>query len=263
MRKKILVVDDDRSLLTFLSFSLEECGHEILTAEDGISALNILTTFEPDVILVDLILPNIDGENLCRVIRTMNHLSEAYLVVMSSAIDELNIDFSAIGADACIAKGSLPEMAKHVLEAISEADLPRDTTEIVIRGNEHRSPRRTTRELIHQQRHLESILEAIDIGILEVFLGRRRYANKDIATLIGRPKAEILNAYPPDLFIGDTCDHIENLLNAETGSIPGRLHAHPLEHGRRRFTITCRRLDSEASSLLIFRDITAETSNPP
>ncbi len=177
MRKKILVVDDDRSLLTFLSFTLEECGHEILTAEDGISALNILTTFEPDVIFVDLILPNIDGENLCRVIRTMNHLCEAYLVVMSSAINELNIDFAAIGADACIAKSSLPEMADHVLEAVSEADRPRDTGEIIIRGGEHLSPRRTTRELINQKRHLEAILESIEIGILEVFLGRVIYAN--------------------------------------------------------------------------------------
>lgn len=258
MRKKILVVDDDRSLLTFLSFRLEECGHELLTAEDGISALNILTTFDPDVILVDLILPKIDGENLCRVIRTMNHLSEAYIVVMSSAINELNIDFSAIGANACIAKGNLPEMAQHVLDAISEADRPRDTGEIVIRGNGHLSPRRTTRELVNQKRHLEAILETIEVGVLEVFLGRVIFLNRGAATIIGLPKSKILNTFPPDLFEGDTGRQVENLLNAETGSIPGRLHPHPLEHGRRRITLTCSRMESEASILLILRDVSSE-----
>ena len=108
MKKKILLVDDDRVLLKYLTNVLEREGHQIETVEDGISALNRLTVSAPDVILLDLILPKIDGDKLCRVIRKMDHLKASYLVVISAAVAELEIDLddfvfvSGIGCSAWI-----------------------------------------------------------------------------------------------------------------------------------------------------------------
>lgn len=55
--KKILVVDNDRLMLEFMNEILSEEGHQVVTAEDGLSALDILETHTPDVIFVDLIMP--------------------------------------------------------------------------------------------------------------------------------------------------------------------------------------------------------------
>ena len=66
MKKKILVVDDDRVMLKFVTKFLTREGHEVMTAEDGFAALNLLAGFRPDIIFFDLIMPKIDGGKLIR-----------------------------------------------------------------------------------------------------------------------------------------------------------------------------------------------------
>lgn len=68
MKKKILVVDNHPLMLNFMSRLLEKEGHQVLTAEDGLSALEVLKIFTPDVIFIDLIMPHIGGEKLCQII---------------------------------------------------------------------------------------------------------------------------------------------------------------------------------------------------
>ena len=107
MQKKILVVDDNRVLLKFLTNLLEKQGHEVRTAEDGFSALSILAEFIPEILFVDLIMPKIAGDKLCQLARKMEGMADCYIVVVSAAVAELDIDYAAIGADTCIAKGPL------------------------------------------------------------------------------------------------------------------------------------------------------------
>ena len=63
--KKILVVDNHPMMLKFMTNLLKERGHRVLTAGDGLSALSILKKHVPDIIFVDLVMPNISGEKLC------------------------------------------------------------------------------------------------------------------------------------------------------------------------------------------------------
>ena len=121
MKKKILVVDDNRMILKFLSNLLDGEGHEVKTCEDGLSALSLLTTFEPDIVFVDLIIPKIGGDKLCQIIRTMEHMKNCYLVIISAAVAEMDLDFRKIGVNACIAKGPFGQMGKHVLAAIKDS----------------------------------------------------------------------------------------------------------------------------------------------
>ena len=82
--KKILAVDNDRIMRRFMTKLLEKEGHQVVTAEDGLNALDILKTYTPDVMFVDLVMPNIDGEMLCRIIRDMQKFNDTYLVILSS-----------------------------------------------------------------------------------------------------------------------------------------------------------------------------------
>ena len=59
-----------------------------MTAEDGLSALEILKTYTPDVIFVDLVMPNIDGKRLCKIIRGKKELKDVYLIILSAVAAE-------------------------------------------------------------------------------------------------------------------------------------------------------------------------------
>ena len=114
MKKKILVVDDDRVILKFVTKLLEREGHEVMTAEDGFAALNLLSTYTPDIMFFDLIMPKIDGSKLIQIVRSMPRLKDCYLVIISAAVAEIDFDFEETGADSYIAKGPFSSMAECV-----------------------------------------------------------------------------------------------------------------------------------------------------
>ena len=64
---KILVVDNDQTILEFMHDLLSKEGHEVVTAKDGLSALDVLEAHTPDVVFFDLVMPNIDGKKLCKI----------------------------------------------------------------------------------------------------------------------------------------------------------------------------------------------------
>ncbi len=67
--KKILIVDDERPIVDILKFNLEKEGFSTIAAYDGEEAINIALTVKPDLILLDLMLPKVDGLNVCKELR--------------------------------------------------------------------------------------------------------------------------------------------------------------------------------------------------
>ena len=63
---RILVVDNDEGMRMFMQVHLEEKKHQVCLAKDGLDALRVLKDFLPDVMFIDLIMPNIDGKKLCQ-----------------------------------------------------------------------------------------------------------------------------------------------------------------------------------------------------
>jgi two-component system alkaline phosphatase synthesis response regulator PhoP len=66
MKKKVLVVDDEQSIVTLLKYNLQQAGYDVITAMDGEEGLNLAVTSNPDVILLDLMLPKMDGMDVCK-----------------------------------------------------------------------------------------------------------------------------------------------------------------------------------------------------
>jgi signal transduction histidine kinase/DNA-binding LytR/AlgR family response regulator len=258
MKKKILLVDDDRVLLKYLTNVLEREGHEIETVEDGISALNLLTVTAPDVIFLDLILPQIDGDKLCRVIRKMDHLKASYLVVISAAVAELEIDLDEIGADRYIAKGPFAAIAENVLGAIRDSDKPRDQeTQKFIMGLDTVHPRRLTKELLSRNRHLATILESMAEGILEIFEDKIVFANSAAISLFDIPEEKLLLSYPPDLFDEKARSRVEKLLKSTPGESFEIGENTPIELNAKQITIQYIPVsDAAATSILLLTDIT-------
>lgn len=214
MKKKILVVDNHPVVLKFMSQLLEEKGHQALTAEDGLSALEILKMYTPDVIFIDLIMPHIGGEKLCQIIRKIPALKEAYLIILSAIAAEQEIDYTSFGADACIAKGSLDKMTKHVLATLEQVDQkngvlhPPKTI-----GIEDVYARNITTELLSVKKHFEVILNGMAEGILEITPeGKLVYANPKAISLINRTEDQLLSSDFADLFLESDRQRIKDHL---------------------------------------------------
>ena len=263
MKKKILVVDDNRMILKFLSNLLDGEGHEVNTCEDGLSALSLLTTFEPDIVFVDLIIPKIGGDKLCQIIRTMEHMKDCYLVIISAAVAEMDLDFRKIGVNACIAKGPFGQMGKHVLAAIKDSNDPSKLIsehEILGIASVNGIPayaRRMTKELLGRNRHLETILESMNEGIVEVYIGRVVYANSAAVKLFAVPLENLLSAKPQDLFDGAFKSRIDVLINRGTEKMPVVGLTRPLELSGRQIVIRSFPVKGEAdTTILLIADVT-------
>lgn len=258
MPKKILLVDDDRLMLKYLTDLLEREGHEVKTAQDGFAALNLLTSFFPDIMFFDLIMPKIDGDKLCQIVSNMPHLENCYLVILSAAVAELDFDHTEIGADAYIAKGPFDTTARHVLAAIETSDAPRqDDASKEIRGLESVYARRLTKELLSRNRHLETILESMSEGILEVYSGKIVYANAAAINIFGLPQEKLLASYPQDLFEGDTRSRIVALIDSKEGKSIEIGENSPLELNGRLVTIRSIPVKNDpATFIIIIDDIT-------
>jgi len=199
---KILAVDNDHLMLRFYSKILEKYGHEFKTAEDGLSALDIMKSFIPDVILLDLVMPNIDGKKLCKIIRSNSKLNSSKVIFVSAVALEEQNDIDDYGADALIAKGTFSTMESNIVDTI---DLLSDGRNLEnnnkIKGIEDQHMRAITRELIYSQRHFEIILQNMSEGLLEFAPNFNIvYANPAALALTGISEEKLLGSNLLDLF---------------------------------------------------------------
>jgi len=102
-KSRVLVVDDDPDVRSFLSAFLELEGYEVQTAANGAEALHSVAEQRPDVILLDLMMPVMDGWTFCRQL-AMNHHTSHPPIIIISASHELDGRLQEAGASAFIAK---------------------------------------------------------------------------------------------------------------------------------------------------------------
>lgn len=111
--KKILVVDDDTTTVELVKLYLNRDGYRVLTAYDGLEALQIARSSHPDLIVLDLMLPGMNGLEVCRTLRSESDIPIIMLTAMTTDDDRLRgLD---IGADDYITKPFSPrELAARV-----------------------------------------------------------------------------------------------------------------------------------------------------
>jgi len=252
MKKKILVADDDRVMLKFVANFLTREGHEVQTAEDGFAALNLLAAFIPDIMFFDLIMPKLDGGKLIKIARGMPRLNNCYLVIISAAVAEIDFDFEETGADSYIAKGPFSSMAEHIKAAIELSDTPlvRQKTK-PIRGLDSVYARQLTKELLSRNRHLETILESMAEGILEIYSNKVVYANGVAVSLLGLSLEEILASYPSDLFDRDIGQQLDDLLQTNAAQPAAIGEKIPVELNGRQITIKTLPVRGQTATVII------------
>jgi two-component system alkaline phosphatase synthesis response regulator PhoP len=120
---KILVVDDDPDIVELLEFNLKKEGYLTASAGDGRRALAVAQEFVPDIILLDVMMPHLDGIATCRLLREQPRLKDTYIMILTARSEEFSevAAFDA-GADDFIAKPIKPRALLSRLAAVVRRD---------------------------------------------------------------------------------------------------------------------------------------------
>ena len=116
---KILIVDDEKDILEFLSYNLKKEGFEILTANNGLEGLEMATKEVPDLIILDVMMPEMDGIEACEKIRETPSLEDTLVLFLTARAEEYSelAGFTA-GADDYITKPIKPKLLISRVKAI-------------------------------------------------------------------------------------------------------------------------------------------------
>ena len=119
MSQKILIVDDEEDILEFLSYNLIKDGFEILTANNGAKGLALAKKHKPDLVILDVMMPEMDGVDVCQRIRELPELDETLVLFLSARAEDYSelAGFSA-GADDYITKPIKPKLLISRVNAI-------------------------------------------------------------------------------------------------------------------------------------------------
>ena len=123
MPNTVLVVEDEPNLLAALEYTLEQEGYVVLTAIDGESGLHLARTRDPDVLILDVMLPSLDGFEICRIIRRESSIPILMLTARGEEVDR--VVGLELGADDYVTKPfSMRELLARIRSLLRRASPP-------------------------------------------------------------------------------------------------------------------------------------------
>lgn len=121
--QRVLVVDDEESILELLKYNLEKQGYEVKTALNGTRALEIARKFQPNLILLDIMMPNQDGVETCRQLREIPEMAQTFIIFLTARSEEYSeVAAFDVGADDYITKPIKPRALMSRISALFRRD---------------------------------------------------------------------------------------------------------------------------------------------
>jgi len=169
--KKILVVDDEPTLVAIVKYNLEREGYQVVTAADGESGLSVARAERPDLIILDLMLPGLDGFEVCRILRREMTVPVLMLTAKTDEVDK--VVGLELGADDYVTKPfSMRELLARVRALLRRAEAPPAEAKVLTAGDLQVDLRR--REDSRQGQAL--LLKPKEFDLLAFFLRNRARA---------------------------------------------------------------------------------------
>lgn len=118
MKRTVLLVDDEPNIVLSLQFLIEQAGYRALVARDGEAALQAIAEHEPDLVLLDVMLPKRDGFDVCQTVRAKPEWNDIRIVMLTAKGRDVEREKGlALGADAYITK---PFSTREAMEQIRQ-----------------------------------------------------------------------------------------------------------------------------------------------
>ena len=109
--KKILIADDEPDILEIISYNLQLEGYDVQTAKDGVEALHKAKVLRPDLVILDVMMPNKNGMEVCKILRTQSTYQDTLIMFLTALNDELShVKGLEYGADDYISKPVSPKV---------------------------------------------------------------------------------------------------------------------------------------------------------
>ncbi|WP_439483737.1 response regulator transcription factor [Cyclobacterium plantarum] len=125
---RVLVVDDEEDIIEILTYNLEKEGYEVSTANNGVKAVKNAVSFKPDVILLDIMMPNQDGVETCRQIREIPELKNTFIIFLTARSEEYSeVAAFDVGADDYIHKPIKPRALISRIGALFRRETKKET----------------------------------------------------------------------------------------------------------------------------------------
>ena len=128
MKQTILIVDDENDILTLLKYNLEKAGFRVISAQDGPEAVNAAKKERPDLIILDIMLPSMEGTEVCKILKgneTTRHIPVIMLTAKGEEVDRI-VGFE-LGADDYIIKPFSPRELVLRVKAVLKRGHEEDT----------------------------------------------------------------------------------------------------------------------------------------
>ena len=194
-KNKVLVVDNNRNFVNLLSHFLTKEGYQVVKAFDGVEALEEVRNAPPNYIILDLVMPKIDGGRVCHYLKLDPQYRNIPIIILSGVAAEISSKMFEVGADAYIAKGAFEDLKRDILGTL---DLFREKSWMAsirrsVIGLEKVQPREIVSELLLANNHREMVLENIAEGVLEVDAeGRIIYVNPAASQILRVPEQDLI-----------------------------------------------------------------------
>ena len=121
--KTILIIDDEQNIRFSVEICLSQAGYKVMTAEDGLTGLQMALEDHPDLILLDILLPKMNGMMVCEVIKNEQITKSIPILVMSAKAEEDDIKRAqSAGADDYLIKPFSPEELRKKVKSILEKE---------------------------------------------------------------------------------------------------------------------------------------------
>lgn len=133
-RKKVLVVDDEQHIVELIQFNLENSGFDVLTSDNGEDAMKIAIEEVPDVIILDLMLPGIDGFEACKKIRSHEKTGKIPIIMLTAKSEETDKVLGLeLGADDYLTKPfSVRELVARIKAVLRRfEEIPKEAGKII------------------------------------------------------------------------------------------------------------------------------------
>ena len=129
---KILAIDDEKDILLLLKFNLESEGYVVKTASSGKEGLEIASKFNPDLILIDIMMPDIDGIETCRKLRETEKFQSTFILFLTARVEEYSevAAFDA-GGDDYITKPIKPRALLSRINSFYKRNLSVDNKNVI------------------------------------------------------------------------------------------------------------------------------------
>jgi len=213
-KKTIVFVDNDRFFLEAMTDLLSERGFAVRTAQDGLEALSLIREVVPDYILLDIVIPKIDGGRVSAAVRQDDRLQHIPIIAFSGLSPQDYHLFPDLKADAYVAKGPLPIAVENILKVINQFESGgREKAEGQVLGYDNFRPRQIVNELLLERRHLAAILRAFGLGVLELNRdGRVVMANPSACGILGKKEGQLVGELFSSLFPHPHREGVQELL---------------------------------------------------